>query len=68
MCAVSSGASPSEAGAPEIEATEVTPEMIAAGVEELSSFNPDFDRAEAVVERIYCEMAKAKRLPRTPDN
>lgn len=45
-----------EVGAPDREETEVTPEMIAAGVSELIRFHPDYDREEAAVERIFQAM------------
>ena len=38
---------------------EVTPEMIEAGVSELVRFNPDFEREEDAVHRIFQAMFQA---------
>jgi hypothetical protein len=46
------------AGAPEIE---ITPEMIAAGVNEIASYNLDFESREDAVARIYEAMFLASR-------
>jgi hypothetical protein len=48
-----------KAGAPE-DGIEITPEMIEAGVEELSSYNLDFESMEDAVTRIYREMVLAQ--------
>jgi hypothetical protein len=50
------------AGAPvNFEETEFTPEIIVAGVEELSSFNLDFESGEEAVIRIYRRMQLVAR-------
>jgi hypothetical protein len=50
-----------EVGAPAVveEEMEITPAMLIAGVEELSSFNLDFESPEEVVTRIYRHMQLA---------
>ena len=43
---------------------EITPEMARAGSGELFDFRPGEDSAEAMCERIYREMERARRLSR----
>jgi len=42
----------------------ITPEMIQAGKDELSSYNPDFETMDDAVIRIYREMQRAASIPR----
>jgi hypothetical protein len=51
-----------EAGAPEANEPEITPAMIAAGADELSTYWEDRDDPREVVVRIFQRMLRASRI------
>jgi hypothetical protein len=64
-CVYRSGLDSVEAGAPEDEEFEITPEMIEAGVDAHAGYNPEFNDIENVICDIWIAMTVASRNQKT---